>query len=88
MNASTKAGGVFVKLFRKEKPAPAAPAWPPEQYEPVIRSSICTGEQVACMRERETGKLHEVMLLRTAADREEFCRLAGISDPSSLKIVY
>jgi hypothetical protein len=40
------------------------------------------------MRERETGKLHEVMLLRTEADREEFCRLAGISDPSSLKIVY
>ena len=40
------------------------------------------------MRERETGKLHEVMLLRTAADREEFCRLTSISDPSSLKIVY
>ena len=40
------------------------------------------------MRERETGKLHEVMLLRTEADREEFCRLTGISDPSSLKIVY
>ena len=48
-----------MKLFKREKPAPAAPAWPPEQYEPVIRSSICTGEQVACMRERETGKLHE-----------------------------
>ena len=76
-----------MKLFRKEKP-PAAPNYPPEQYEPVIRSSICTGEQVACMRERETGKLHEVMLLRTEADREEFCRLTGISDPSSLKIVY
>ncbi len=74
-----------MKLFKREKPAPAAPAWPSEQYEPVIRSSI---EQVACMRERETGKLHEVMLLRTEADREEFCRLAGISDPSSLKIVY
>jgi hypothetical protein len=88
MNASRGPGGVFVKLFKREKPAPAAPAWPPEQYEPVIRSSICTGEQVACMRERETGKLHEVMLLRTEADREEFCRLAGISDPSSLKIVY
>ncbi len=63
-----------MKLFKREKPASAAPAWPPEQYEPVIRSSICTGEQVACMRERETGKLHEVMLLRTEADREEFCR--------------
>ena len=77
-----------MKLFRKEKPASAAPAWPPEQYEPVIRSSICTGEQVACMRDRETGKLHEVMLLRTAADRNEFCRLCGIADPASIKTVY
>ncbi len=77
-----------MKLFRKEKPAPFVPSYPPEQYEPVIRSSICTGEQVACMRERETGKLHEVMLLRTAADRDAFCRLYGIKDPASLKTVY
>ena len=76
-----------MKLFRKEKP-PAAPNYPPEQYEPVIRSSICTGEQVACMRDRETGKLHEVMLLRTAADRDEFCRLCSIADPTSIKTVY
>jgi hypothetical protein len=40
------------------------------------------------MRERETGKLHEVMLLRTAADRDAFCRLYGIKDPASLKTVY
>ena len=77
-----------MKLFRKEKPVSAAPVWPVEKYEPVIRSSICTGEQVACMRERDTGKLHELMLLRTAADREEFCRLYGIKDPASLKTVY
>ena len=61
---------------------------PPERFEPVIRSSICTGEQVACMRERETGKLHELMLLRTTADREEFCRLYGVADPASMKTVY
>ena len=77
-----------MKLFKREKPAPAAPVWPAEQYEPVIRSSICTGEQVACMRERETGKLHEVMLLRTEADREEFCRLYQNADPAALKTVY
>ena len=77
-----------MKLFRKEKPAPADSAWPAEKFEPVIRSSICTGEQVACMRERDTGKLHELMLLRTAADREEFCRLYGIADSASLKTVY
>ena len=77
-----------MKLFGKKRQEPVTPQFATEDYEPVIRASICTGEKVACMRERETGKLHEVMLLRTAADREEFCRLAGISDPSSLKIVY
>ena len=77
-----------MKLFRKEKPATHAPSWPPERYEPGVRSSLCTGEQGACMRERETGKLHEVMLIRTEADREEFCRLAGIADSKSLKTIY
>ena len=77
-----------MKLFRTEKPAPEVQAWPSERFEPVIRSSICTGEQVACMRERDTGKLHELMLLRTAADREAFCRMYGIADPASLKTVY
>ena len=64
-------------LFRKRAPEP--PRFPPEDFEPVLRCSICTGEQVACMRERETGKLRELMLIRSEADLESFRRSYGVS---------
>jgi len=49
-----------------------------ENLKPVIRSSICTGEQVAGFRNIHTGKFSEVMLLRTDADLEEFLELYDI----------
>ncbi len=39
---------------------------------PVIRSSICTGEQVAGFKDSTTGKFHELMLIRDSNDLEEF----------------
>ena len=72
-------------LFRKPKPEP--PAFPPEEYEPVIRSSICTGEQVACMRHRTSGQLREIMLLRSQEDLEEFCRQYRV-DRESVRTIY
>ena len=63
------------------------PAFPGDRFEPVIRSSICTGEQVACMQERATGQLHEVMLIRNAADLEAFCSAYG-ADAETVKKVY
>ena len=45
---------------------------------PVIRCSICTGEQVAGFRDPETGRIEEVMLLRTPADLEAFRAQYGI----------
>ena len=64
-------------LFSRKKETP--PQFPSEQYEPVLRCSICTGEQVACMRERETGRLRELMLIRTEADLDAFRRTYGVS---------
>ena len=74
-------------LFRKAKHAPPPPAFPPEDYEPVIRASICTGEQVACMRERATGRLHEITLLRTEEDLSSFCRSYGLR-ADEIKRIY
>ncbi|MCI8440328.1 MAG: aspartate dehydrogenase [Oscillospiraceae bacterium] len=45
---------------------------------PVIRSSICTGEQTAGFRDTASGKFEEVMLLRSDADLQEFLRLYGV----------
>ena len=46
---------------------------------PVIRSSICTGEQVAGFKDPVSGRFEEVMLLRN--DRDLHCRLAHASAP-------
>ncbi len=47
---------------------------------PVIRSSICTGEQVAGFKDRESGQFTEVMLLRNEADLREFMETYAIEE--------
>lgn len=39
---------------------------------PVIKASICNGEQVAGFKEIHTGKFEEVMLIRNSEDLEKF----------------
>ena len=39
---------------------------------PVIRSSICTGEQVAGFKDPSSGKFDELMLIRDSGDLAEF----------------
>lgn len=39
---------------------------------PVIRSSICTGEQVAGFKDIVSGKFEELMLIRDGKDLAEF----------------
>ena len=39
---------------------------------PVIRSSICTGEQVAGFKDLVSGKFEELMLIRDGKDLSEF----------------
>lgn len=42
---------------------------------PVIRSSICTGEQVAGFKDPVSGKFDDLMLIRSGDDLAEFlCR--------------
>ena len=41
---------------------------------PVIRCSICTGEQVAGFKDPVSGKFQELMLLRDDRDYSEFLR--------------
>ena len=74
-------------MFGWKKKTPAPPAYPPEEYEPVIRSSICTGEKVACMRNRQSGRMQEIMLIRTQVELDSFCRQYQLS-PDQIKTVY
>lgn len=47
---------------------------------PVIRPSICTGEQVAGFKDEATGKFQEMMLIRTNSDYQEFLQLYDVEE--------
>ena len=49
-----------------------------ENKKPVIRASICTGEQVAGFRDVHTGAFEEIMLIRSAEDLMAFRERYGI----------
>ena len=51
-----------------------------ENKKPVIKASICNGEQVAGFKEIHTGKIEEVMLIKSPADLEKFKSMYGIDE--------
>ena len=61
--------------FGKKRPAPH---FDDTLRVPVIRCSICTGEQVAGFRRKDTGTFEEVMLIRSEADLQAFRDTYGI----------
>lgn len=71
-------------LFSKKKRE--YPAMPEGDFEPVLRCSICTGEQVLCARDKETGELQEIMLIRTPDDLAGFCDANGMAAADVQKI--
>ena len=46
---------------------------------PVIRASICTGEQVAGFKDLSTGAFEEVMLIKSPEDLALFREMYGIA---------
>lgn len=51
---------------------------------PIIRASICTGEQVAGFKDLKTGHFEEVMLILNESDKNTFLKRYCI-EPSELK---
>lgn len=58
---------------RKKKQHSEIKPYNPGTQTPVIRASICTGEQVAGFKDKESGKFEEAMLIRGEEDLQEFC---------------
>lgn len=54
-------------------------AYDKESLKPVIRASICNGEQVAGFKNIHTGKFSEIMLIRDSKDMDEFLERYDIS---------
>lgn len=49
-----------------------------ENTKPVIKASICNGEQVAGFKDIHTGRIEEIMLIKKLADLEDFKKMYGI----------
>lgn len=49
-----------------------------ENLRPVLKCSICTGEQVAGFKNIHTGKFEEIMLIRNEKGLEQFKETYGI----------
>lgn len=52
----------------------------PETQYPVLRCSICTGEQVAGFKDKVSGKFTDVMLIRDLKDLDTFKEMYGVQE--------
>lgn len=57
-----------------------------EKLSPVIRCSICSGEQVAGFLDKKTGEITEISLIQSDKDLERFKQTYGIEE--DIKKVY
>lgn len=51
-----------------------------ETSRPVLKCSICNGEQVAGFKDVHTGKFEEIMLIRDQKDLDLFMKQYGIQE--------
>lgn len=52
----------------------------PDIQSPVLKCSICSGEQVAGFKDKQSGKFTEVMLIRDKSDLEVFMKTYGLTE--------
>ncbi|MBR4183697.1 MAG: aspartate dehydrogenase [Lachnospiraceae bacterium] len=64
-------------FFHKKKQQPLS--YDTENKRPVLKCSICNGEQVAGFQDIHTKAFEEDMFVRNAADLEEFRQKYGIT---------
>lgn len=67
-----------MRSFFHKQPTKRHTAYNPAEKTPVIRCSICTGEQVAGFRRKVDGSIEEVMLIRGEGELRQFKEIYGI----------
>ena len=67
-------------LFKKHSPHKT---YDSHRQKPILKTSICTGEQVAGFKDLQTGKIDEIMLISSPADLAKFKELYGITEEIS-----
>ena len=66
-----------MRLFKKKV---LVRTYDKENKKPVIKSSICNGEQVAGFKDIRTGKIEEIMLIKNTVDLETFKAMYGLTE--------
>ncbi|MCI8834924.1 MAG: aspartate dehydrogenase [Ruminococcus sp.] len=74
-----------MRLFKKKT---AARTYDRENKKPVIKASICNGEQVVGFKDLHTGKMEEVMLIKSPADLARFRAMYGIGTEEEITKEY
>ncbi len=64
-------------LFKKKT---VTKTYDKDNKKPVIKASICNGEQVAGFKDIHTGKIEEIMLIKEREDLEAFKKMYGIDE--------
>lgn len=64
-------------FFHRKK---TVPAFDQTGKTPVLRTSICTGEQTAGFQDPSTGRFLDIMLIRTGTDLREFLETYGVAE--------
>ncbi|MCI5959158.1 MAG: aspartate dehydrogenase [Lachnospiraceae bacterium] len=65
-----------MRLFKKKT---IVKTYDKENKKPIIKASICNGEQVAGFKDIRTGRIEEIMLIKKPADIEDFKKMYGIN---------
>lgn len=67
-------------FWKKKQEKPVRKEYDRERLKPVIRCSICTGEQVAGFKDIRTGKFEDIMLIQNEEDLDSFKEMYGIDE--------
>ena len=68
----------MLNMFLKKQPVKKE--YDRANQKPVLRCSICTGEQVAGFKNIHTGQWEEVMLIKNEEDLETFKRMYDLKE--------
>ena len=71
---------IMNKVLPMFKKKPQRPKYDKTNKKAVLKCSICTGEQVAGFKDLQTGKMEEVMLIKSPKDSEDFKSIYGITE--------
>ena len=67
-------------IFQKKKQETQKREYDSLNQKPILKCSICNGEQVAGFKDNRTGNCREVMFVRNEKDLQTFKEMYGLTD--------